>query len=493
MKIAIIGSGVSGSTVLKTLIQSQQLDETQDSIHIFDKRLINGKGMPYQADVLSLKMNTASHFLSADLDDREQFTRYLKAHHPDWNSDGEGLIPRPYYGEYLAEHFSPYYADKLVHKHQKEIVDLAVSSDTPYCYQLKTATGEWLEQSFDSVFLAIGHPPYADYYHLDGQAHFIKNPYPFKEKLSQLPRNKRVGVTGSGASGLDVLRYYDDEQPWDYPMTFYVRNHPFASTGVPASEEDVHVSIDEDWLARQKANYGSLIPLDVMLDTVAKDFKQLAINWQAIVREYGSGHFSENIRVYEKQPKELARLTNYFDQITANMPDLYQSLSETDKSRFNKEYASYYDHFRSPVPSGTMTRIKKLLMQDKLRIVSGLSDIKLLADGSFMIYCDGQPKEKTDYLINATGFNHHLDQAGPEQSLVFNLYNKGYFMPKYQGKDITVTWPETQVINARYGLMENLFVSGHYIFSTQYRNNNAQLIVKQARRMTQYYLKRVKG
>lgn len=66
-------------------------------------------------------------------------------------------------------------------------------------------------------------------------------------------------------------------------------------------------------------------------------------------------------------------------------------------------------------------------------------------------------------------------------------------MPSYYGEDVVVTWPQTQVINNKQGVLENTFFLGNYISHTQYANNNAQLMVKQAVRTTAYFIEKVRG
>lgn len=496
MNIGIIGSGISGSTVLRTLIKSNLFNQNSDSIHVFDKRPINGRGMAYQEDNLSLKLNTGENFLSVKLDERSDFSHFLNTNYPNWD-DGEGLIPRIYFGNYLEDRFAEYYNHPLVHKHQENIVDVAVEKNTtndfPYVYRLKNEAGKWFEETFDAVFFAIGHAPYSDYYDLGHSDKFIRDPYPMQESLNWITDDLRVGIIGSGATAFDLLRYFEDHYALHYPLTFYVRGNPFSSTGVRLDEGNAQMTIDDEWMAKQKALHGDKIPLNTILEQVEADFKNNAIDWHSLVREFGSGQLSENIRVHETQPQALAYLANYFEQITTFLPDLYQSITAEDKARFLLDYAPYVEHFRSPVPPGTMERIKQMLIQDRLRIVSGLSQIKTQSDGAFMVYTDDKFKETTDVLINATGFDNNLSHAGDKQPLITSLYNKEIIMPAYDGEDVVVTWPQTQVVNNKQGVLENAFFLGNYISHTQYANNNAQLMVKQAVRTADDFIEKVRG
>ena len=71
------------------------------------------------------------------------------------------------------------------------------------------------------------------------------------------------------------------------------------------------------------------------------------------------------------------------------------------------------------------------------------------------------------------------------QSLVFYHYNiiksfdKEIILPHRNGNFILVDWPETRVMNQRYGLMENLFFFGLLIGGTQHENNDASLTIEQ--------------
>lgn len=120
----------------------------------------------------------------------------------------------------------------------------------------------------------------------------------------------------------------------------------------------------------------------------------------------------------------------------------------------------------------------ELLDAGRVRAVTGLKDIEVAEDGSFLITADQE--EQADLLVNATGFNTKLLSIVDSSPLIKNLYHKEIILPHKNGHFVLVDWPQCRLINQRYDLLENVFFLGLLIGSTQYENNDAALTIDQA-------------
>ena len=69
------------------------------------------------------------------------------------------------------------------------------------------------------------------------------------------------------------------------------------------------------------------------------------------------------------------------------------------------------------------------------------------------------------------------------------MVNREIFTPALDG-GVLVTWPQGQVISQRYGTFDNLFLTGRWIMTTQYGNNNAQMSFTFGQQVAKQFLDR---
>lgn len=77
MNIAIVGAGIGGSTVLKTLIQTEKLSKNDLQIDIYDRKGQFTTGNPYSEESTSLLMNSADDDLGLAIDNQREFSEWL--------------------------------------------------------------------------------------------------------------------------------------------------------------------------------------------------------------------------------------------------------------------------------------------------------------------------------------------------------------------------------------------------------------------------------
>ena len=500
MKIAIVGAGVAGSSVLRTLIEKSR-ERMIDQVDVFDYRKETSRGLPYQEDDPALLLNIAADRISVYPDKSDDFVEWLREKNLE-QATQEGMVQRRHYGRYLHERFKSYFDHEKVQLHQSEVVDLLVCndeeeaiyqrSDSRKRYRLQLKDGSWTT-FYDAVFLTIGHPPYADYYDLSEYPPFIRDPYPVSRKVEGIRENQKVGIIGSGASCFDLLRYFERHFVLDYPLPLYIRTTPFTPTHIEVDENLKPSRIDEKWIEEHRHPETGQIALDDIFDQVQEDLREQGVEWTSIVEQFSIGDLSENIRQYYSRPRELGVLQDYLSSLTHYLPDLYNALSMRDRQEYDSVYRPQVEHLRHTIPYETMGKVIASLKEDKLRIVPALTDIQWNeADQAFDIYINGCIHESCDVLINATGMEFRIKEAGAFNRLIHNLYQKGYIRPadNENGQGVDVTWPECRLINQRFGLLDQVYLMGLFVHLTQYGNNNVQLNMKQGRRSAEHLIER---
>lgn len=487
MKIAIVGAGISGATIVKTCINHKNFKK-EDRIDVFEPREVLGVGLPYGHDDESIMLNVDPEVLSYDSSVPNDFVEWLHENY-DEPYNFEGLVSRPKYGCYLAERFAPYFNHKQVVHHPYKVVDLNVLdaetkepiTDTKsgnYIYQLKTTKG-WLDTFYDAVFLAIGHPPYADYYQLIGKENYIHNPYPMHEVLGHLTGDEKIGVIGSGATGIDLMRFLMTNYELKEPLTYYVPSGEiFNFPTIPLEKEEFQFTFSRDCIKAQMDSHKGMIPLDEMIKIFIEDIKQEGVDVKTVYNRYKADDLKAMRLALESNDQELALIHSYAAKLIAYLPDLFNTLSGEDQERYLNQYHKKLLFFKARVPNKTFKWLFELLDAGKVRLVEGISDVQPEENGTFTIRAD--QTKTADLLINATGFDTTIEHIAKDRPLIERLYHQKLILPHKQGRFVFVDWPQAQVINQRFGLMDNFFFTGILIGSTQHENNDAHLTMRQA-------------
>lgn len=486
MQIAIVGLGVAGNGSLKALIDFQNQHPNQPlTIDIYDEAGHLGHGSPYQEDDDKLIMNSLAHDLSIDADNPHDLLDWLTNHHPDY-CDPSAFIPRAMYGAYLKDRMATYLNNDRVHIHYQHIQDIQVvdkvghhitgSQDKPYHYQIQTADGQWQEAIYQAVFLNIGHPPYADHYHLIGHDGYIHDPYPVSDKLGVLDPSQKIGIIGSGLTGLDVMRYlqYHFAGQLARSITFFTRSTPFSSAKQGPYDGHIQATFNMDWIKNQKASHNGYIPLENILETFMADMTANDVDIKRVIDRYGTGSITEIRQELTHYDRDLQIFQIYTGIITPYLPDIYMGMSVLDRNTYKQEYLDTFEHFRSQMTHEALQDIIQWYDEEKVSFHDKLTDIKPHSDGGFeMIFENGSSKH-VDILVNAAGFESQLLPATEQDIFIKNMVDRDLFTPAIDG-GVLVTWPQAQVTSQRYATHDNLFLTGRWIMTTQYGNNNAQM------------------
>lgn len=495
MKIAVVGAGISGSSVIKTILSHSNFTK-EDTIEVFETRELLGVGFPYDDDDNSVMLNVSPEILSFDQSNPNDFIEWLYENYEE-PFNFEDLVSRPQYGRYLAERFAPYFNHPQVIHHSLEVIDIKVlnaktkeemddSKSESYIFQLKTTEG-WEDTIYDAVFFSIGHPPYADYYDLIDVENYIHNPYPMKEVLGNLTGEEKIGVIGSGATGVDLMRFLMTNYELKEPLTYYVPSGEiFNFPNIPLEREDFQFTFSMDWIEAEKDEHTGNIDLEKLIKTFIEDIKQGSVDVKKVYDRYKADNLEAMRSALESNDQELALIHSYAAKLVGYLPYLFNALSGEDKQRYLKKYHKKLLFFKARVPNKTFKWLFELLDAGKVKLVEGISRVEPQEDGTFIVVAD--ETETADILINATGFDTSLENVSKHSPLIKNLYHQEFILPHTQGRFILVDWPQTQVMNQRFGLMKNVFFFGILIGGTQHENNDAQLTIRQATYSAKWFM-----
>lgn len=481
MRIAIVGAGLSGSNVLRALITHPNF-QTDDAIDVFEYREFLGAGLPYHpTDDESIMLNVAPDVMSVDLKNPDDFVEWLEENYEE-PKNFENLVSRPKYGRYLLERFAPYFNHEQVRHIREAVIDLDVlekdSVEKELTYRIKTTTG-WVDGMYDAVFFTIGHPAYNDFYGLKDQENFFHNPYPMHEKLMDLNENSQIAIIGSGATGVDLMRFFFTNYELEKPLAFYDVKEPFHSVDIPYEKESLAYTLSKEWIEAQKNKHGGFLPLDVLIHTIQSDLAKENVNISSVYDRYKADSFDVYRKAMATKDQELAAIQKYASKTVGLLPHLYNALSGQDRDTYFERYFDKMQFFKSKVPYLSYEWLFDLMDAGKLIAKNGLQDVEALENGRFKITTSEEIVE-ADIVVNATGFNSNIHSLAKEQPLIANLYNKRIILSHINGNYILVDWPECRVINQQYGAMDNLFFLGLLIGGTQHENNDAGQTIGQA-------------
>lgn len=478
MRVAVVGGGISGFTIIRKLLSHPNFNNDL-TIDLFEKDANFVVGAPYGKDTKEAIMNEHAQDLSIFPESPDDFLVWLSENHVEY-ANNDAFVPREFYGDYLFERLSYLMDSEKVNIHESAIVDCEIDSERDI-YRLQADDGQWHE-AYQAVFFTIGHPPYADYYHLEGTPQYINSPVPIDETLAHLQPDQSIGIIGTGLTALDVVKYLLKQHNWTHPIRLYTDgNTPFKTVKFSRYQGEIQQSFSDEWIDSHR-NQDGFISLEVMVETFLNDLKANDIDIQRLLELYGTGSISEIRSAIAHPDISLGKLRRYIVMMTIYLPDLYNTLTPLDRDLYKQKYERVFNHFRSQIPVESLAFILENLDQGRLEIVTRLKSI-ITEDDSYQLETENGESYHADYLINCTGFQFDIQKALAFDPLIKNLYQRDMLTPYYRGGAM-VTWPDCQVVASR-GLMPNMYLLGHWISKIHYGNNNIHLCIKQAERVAE--------
>ncbi|RPA57591.1 hypothetical protein EF384_07915 [Aerococcus agrisoli] len=492
MRIAIVGFGIAGASVLIQLSKQYQFNPDTDRVDIYESRPRLGAGMPYAEDDDAIVINSFPKSLTLNDDDSEDFIKWMNAHYPDFDVANE-FAPRTIYGAYVNERVTPYLEQDYVRLIPAKVADFQVVNSQgqaiyhrplakdadPLQYQVFSEALGW-SKNYDAVFFAVGHPPYKDPYKLQGTGNFIHNPYPFKTKLADVDNYKRIGIVGSGLTTIDLINFFvKHDLLHDRVLNVYFRHQPFHAVIQPETTEEFHFTIDDDWIAAQRVQHNGSVPIAVVIDQVKKNLLKNGIDYHHVWDNFNTGSVQTVTKAIRQDDEDYRRFQGFFRSFYSVQNKLMGVLNQEDKAYYAKDMSAIMLMIYLQVPKQSISMILELLQTGQLKLINGLTAIEPQADGDYKVVANGI-HHQSDLLINATGFDGRLSHVQKTNTLLGNLYRRNLIISD-QADQILATYPSAQPMNPNFYVLNRVYFLGYWISSTQGGNTSVALTKSQAR------------
>lgn len=465
-KIAIIGMGATGVSVLKAIAKFTSYKD--DHIVLYNPPKTFGTGLPYQEDSEELLINRTADTMSLEADNPLDFAQWVKKEKGISNGDKE-FFPRKWYGEYMKDKLAS--AMHLVQPKvfQEEVTSLRVQNNGKYIVQSPSST-----EQYDSVHLCMGHFPYQDPYQLIGNERYIYHPYPVQEKLAHFPEHSRIGIIGTGLTGVDIMRFLKKQYP-KADIYFFSRNGQFALyRGYEPEIALDYLTIEN--LREEKLKHNGFVPLQKMIEWFYLECQAKEVDFADLLNRFGQGS-KEELNTQLQKETDLGMLQAIIHQMDFHLADFIQALTETDKEIFYRNYEPLFRHFRTPMPKASLEEVMADWNAGKVSVWDDMQAVEKHRS-SFTVQLGGSKVVEVDYLVNATGMDMEAKPSKYHSDLMNQLLNERILQPEKFG-GVQVIWPSAEAVSQRYGVLERLYVHGHLIQGIQY-GNNAHMLMKQA-------------
>lgn len=462
-KIAIIGMGAAGIAVLNAMAEFPEYYHSE--ITIFAGSQTIGTGLPYQADSTALLLNQTADTMSIKQKDPLDFVK--------WASEKKGFadattvhLPRPWYGEYLVETMNEACERLSPVIIEEKVLDLAVEPDGSFVVMTQNR-----KQQFDVVHLCVGHLAYQDPYKLKGHPNFIYHPYPTNEQLNSIPNTSRVGIVGTGLTGIDMMRYLVRKRE---SIRLYFLSDTGSFTSVRGNKPDIDLRyLTLESLQKEKKRNKGYVRLSKMLEWFLLECEDKGLDIPQLLKRYPEGSPME-LQLQMENSQEMGTLQAIIHAMDFYLPDYWVALTEGDKKKFLHDYQGDFERFRTPIPRKTICELLDLLESGQVSVHKEMRAVDVIENGFVVSFENGETIE-VDYLINATGQNKKVEITPSHDDLISNLLDKRIVQPEEFG-GVQVVWPSSAAVSQRYGVLDNLLIHGQLISGVHYGNNSAGML-----------------
>lgn len=483
MRVAIIGMGTAGVSVLRQLVKHDNFKNLK--VDVYDNEKNMGQGVPFQNDSSQLLINLPTKNMSLNLDDDEEFWKWYQAQ-ATFKFENPTYLPRFVFGHYMKSYLSTFEMKydnlSVINKPVHEIFTNSEIDETTIKYFVCTSEDmkEW--KAYDYIFLTVGTFAYHDPYHLKGKKGYIQNPYPTYNTLDDVSQDDDIAIIGTGLASLDVVRYVATHHP-KLPITMTSR-----SANLPSVRGNMK-AINFKHLTKSKFNevktqhYGNM-PLQVAFDLFKAECKDYQIDLEKMVYRR-TGDTIRDLQYDLEHPDELGVFQSLIENVKENLNWIWNSLSREDQKEFDKRFTKIIQLNSNPMPPRTAKLVIELIKNKSLIVKAGLEDIKYKDNCFNLKFKDDSTIYPHHVIINSTGSKTHLTDLDEDDQLILNLENRQIVQSHPMGGIQII--PETnQVISPRYGTLNNMIAIGQVTNGVNKLRNGVKMIVDQAVNAVEY-------
>ena len=469
MKIAIIGMGVAGISVLREWTKEKELNPSLE-LTVFGDENNFGTGVPYQRDNEHRLMNVPAEFTTIIPEKEDDFVDWLENTHDEENSRYK-YYPRQLFGTYLKERMNGWLIQSKAKVIKEKVEAIGVLPNNQF--RLTTSNGV---EDFHAVHLCIGNLPYKDPYNLIDHPNFIINPFPMEKNMPLIPEGARVGVLGTGLTSIDIFRYCHFNRP-DLKVSFFSNSGRFKSISGKAKSINYQFFTEEN-IKKTKENNNGFIPLETYIEWLKKEIEnqELSLESDWMNQPFGS---KATIKEELDNSNKIGAVQSILLDMNPLLTDLWMALTETDKQMFLEQYYGIWDKLRSSFPAESGKKLVSAWEENKINVFPNLSDI-IKNKESFEFILKEQKSQHIDYIINAIGTEKNVSFTMNRIPLLHQLLNERILQPETFG-GVQVSLPDLSTISQKYGILHTLKIHGELIGGIQFGNNSVDIISESVR------------
>ncbi|MEK0165789.1 FAD/NAD(P)-binding protein [Phaeobacter sp. A36a-5a] len=456
MKIAVLGAGYAGVSVLENLVATLP-DLSALSVDVFDKSRSFGPGVAYQEDAETNLLNRPLKLMY--LARRNDFRDWLRqTGATEAAADEDGFLQRALFGRFLQSQFDALSgrvrtAGGRIRMIGAEVETIAPSPRADALYRLG-----WMGSvsDYDAVYLCLGTNLEADPYGLGGTPGYFRAPYP-AARLKALTR-LRVGILGCRLTAYDVALGVNGRRML---MTSRRAGLPKAVTAYrPVT---LHHLTPAGLAALRNGPDGGRISLSAVMELFEAEMQHQGVDVS----------FADLLRGVDSADNDL--VSSILAETNMLIPQLWASLSDRAKAAFLRHFHRLWSNMRVPISRTNADRIAMLQASGALSHRSGLRNVSFRNGRYRMEFADGIAE--VDAVINATGLQRGLDESNP---LIRSLLAQGFAERDATG-GIKVQLEDCRVLTRDGRPSPGLFALGQLTCGTFYMVNNIDVIHHQAR------------
>ncbi|NWK85443.1 FAD/NAD(P)-binding protein [Staphylococcus sp. GSSP0090] len=476
MRIAIIGMGTAGVSLLKELVKHENFSELV--IDVYDNPENMGQGVPFQNDSDQLLINLPAEEMSLNLENDREFYEWYE-NQSTFKFSNPKYLPRFIFGHYMKD-----YLQQLIAKYDniqqicEEVSEVFIDSDighTDVQYNVCTANDIENQKQYDIVFLAIGTLSYHDPYNLKGIKGYIQTPYPTYNTLDDVKETDRISIIGTGLASLDVIRYVTAHHP-NLPITVASRKGHLPSVRGEMPDIEFKYLTPDNFNAIKEKHFGN-VPLDEAIRLFMKDCAHYEIPVEKLVKRRTDNPIVDLTYDLE-HAKELGKFQTILELAKENLNWIWNSFSRADQKRFLANYQGILKENSNPMPPQTAQLLIEHINNGLIKIEKGLEAVTHSQNEFQLAFQDGTIKN-SDIVINATGSKTQLSDLDSDDQLVLNLENRQVVQAHPLG-GIQIVAETNQIISPRYGTLKNMYALGQLTNGINQSRNGVKMIVRQA-------------
>ncbi|NMA32274.1 MAG: hypothetical protein GX941_10790 [Candidatus Methanofastidiosa archaeon] len=469
MKIAIIGMGVAGISVLREWTKEMETDSSIE-LTVFGDQDTFGTGVPYQKDNENLLMNVPAEFTTIIPEREDDFVDWLKNTQDEENPRFK-YYPRQLFGTYLTDRMKGWLKQSKAKVIKEKVETIGILPNKQF-----RLTTSYTVKDFDAVHLCIGNLPYKDPYNLIEHPNFIINPFPMEKNLSSIPDGAKVGVLGTGLTSIDIFRYSYYNRS-DLKVSFFSNSGRFKSIGGESKSINYEFFTKEN-IKKTKENNMGFISLETYIKWFKKEIEnqELDLNSDWIEQPFGS---KVSIEKELEDSNTIGAVQSILLDLNPLLTDLWMALTETDKQIFLDKYYGIWDKLRSSFPAESGKKLISAWGANKINVFGNISNI-VKNKQSFKFILKEQKSQQIDYIINAIGTEKNVSFKMNRIPLLHQLLNERILQPETFG-GVQVTLPDLSAVSQKYGVIQTMKIHGELISGIQFGNNSVDIISESAR------------